>query len=352
MNLNSLSTRVGVIGAGAFGTSIANLLAHNTDVLLYTRDPAKVEQIQETGISVGQKLAPNIAVTGSLEDLVERCNVIFLLIPSQGLEELLDNLTPILNASHILIHGIKGLCITPSLEANTTNTHSKLSRKQVSTISERIVQKTKITQVGYIGGPNLAGELAQGLLAGIVVASASSSVREKGKKLLASKQLTVETNPDILGIELCGVLKNIIAIGTGYLAGLGQGENAKAMFISKGLLDMIQIGVAMGAQQQSFFTIAGVGDLIATCNSHLSRNYQLGYQLAKGKSLGEIQSEGRLTAEGVKTVDTIHSLAKAYAMDLPVLEMVYRILFEGLAADASIQKLMHPQGCMSILSGC
>lgn len=336
MNLNNTSNKVGVIGAGAFGTAIANLLAHNTDVLLYTRDPEKVEQMQETGISLGKRLAANIGVTSSLEDVTERCNIIFPLIPSEGLQELLCQLAPLLHADHMLIHGIKGLYIAPGCEAHTPH----LTRKDVYTMSELIIKKTKIQQVGYIGGPNLAGELAQGLLAGVIVASPSSVVRKTGKRLLASPQLAVDTDADIIGIELCGVLKNIIAIGTGYLKGLGQGENARAMFISRGLVDIVKMGVAMGAQQASFLTIAGVGDLIATCNSSLSRNYTLGYQLAQGKSLEAIRNEGQLMAEGVKTVTTIRSLAKTYAIHVPVVEMVYKVLFESLSAEESMRQLM------------
>lgn len=340
MNWKNSSNKVGVIGAGAFGTAIANLLAHNTEVLLYTRDPEKAEQMQETGIFVGQQLAPNIAVTNALEDVAARCKTIFLLIPSHGLEELLSQLSPILNVDHMLIHGIKGLYIIPSPDAHPHTDHLQLTRKEVYTMSERMLQHTNIKQVGYIGGPNLAGELAQGLLAGIVVASTSSGVRETGKQLLASPQLTVDTHADILGIELCGVLKNILAIGTGYLAGLGQGENARALLMSKGLIDMMQIGVAMGAHKQTFLTIAGVGDLIATCNSNLSRNYSIGYQLAQGQSLEEIQVKGQLMAEGVKTVMIIYSLARAYAMHLPVVEMVYKLLFESISAEEGIQQLM------------
>lgn len=344
MNWNNSSNKVGVIGAGAFGTAIANLLAHNTEVLLYTRDPEKMEQMQETGICVGQQLAPNIAITNALEDVAALCKTIFLLIPSYGLEELLSQLAPILHADHMLIHGIKGLYITPSPDEHPPTDHPQLTRKEVLTMSERILQETNITQVGYIGGPNLAGELAQGLLAGIVVASTSSVVRETVKQLLASPQLIVDTHPDILGIELCGVLKNIIAIGTGYLAGLGQGENARAMLMSKGVIDMMQIGVAMGAQQQAFLTIAGLGDLIVTCNSHRSRNYTLGYQLAQGKSLEEIQMEGQLMAEGVKTVMIISSLAQAYAMHLPVVEVVYKILFESMSGEEGMQQIMRLKG--------
>lgn len=342
MTLKISSNKVGVIGAGAFGTAIANLLAHNTEVLLYTRDAEKVTNIKKTGISVGQKLAPNISITSSLQEIATQCSIIFLLIPSQGLEELLSQLSPLLRADHMLIHGIKGLYILPSIEVDANNNYAHLTREDVYTMSELILHKTKLTHVGCIGGPNLAGELSKGLLAGIVVASTSQLVMATAQKLLASNALKVYTHADIVGIELCGVLKNIIAIGTGYLAGLGQGENAKAMFISQGLVDMINIGVAMGAQKESFLTIAGIGDLIATCNSNLSRNYTLGYQLAQGKSLKAIQSESRLTAEGVKTVATVYSIAKFYTIDLPVVAMVYRILFEEISAAESIAKLMQP----------
>lgn len=342
---NILNKMVGVIGAGGFGTAVANLLAHNTDVLLCARNPKIVDQIDQTRTAAGQALAPNIIPTSSLEKITQQCTVIFPIIPSQGFRELLQQLSPLLGPHHMLIHGIKGLDVSwpSSTGHSSTNNTPALTRQQVQTMSEMILTETNVNQVGCIAGPNLATELSQGLLAAVVVSSNSQSVMETGEKLLRSDHFQVYTNSDILGVELCGVLKNIVAIGAGCLDGLGQGENAKAFLISRGLIEMVHIGQAMGASIQPFLGLAGVGDLVATCASKLSRNYTVGYRLAQGEPLAQILTNKALTAEGIHTVKVIHSLARHYDMRIPITEMIYQILFEALPAQEAIQHFMqHP----------
>ena len=215
-----------------------------------------------------------------------------------------------------------------------------LGAEQIKTMSELIAIQTSLTQVGCIAGPNLATELAQGQLAAVVIASQSKLVMEVGKKLLKSDNFQVYTNDDILGVELCGALKNIIAIGAGCLSGLGYGENAKAFLISRGLVEMVHIGKAMGATVQPFLGLAGIGDLIATCASKLSRNYTVGYRLAQGEQLDQILSNHPITAEGVYTIQSIRSLIGYYKMRAPITETMYKILFEGLAVREAIAYLM------------
>jgi glycerol-3-phosphate dehydrogenase (NAD(P)+) len=339
---NTSNNLVGVIGAGGFGTAVANLLAQNADVLLYVRKKEVADSIERTRVAAGQILASNVIPTTILEDITKYCKVIFPIIPSQGFRELLQQLSPLLHSHHTLIHGIKGLDVTWPHHADKHNldTLPELSRDQVKTMSELISVETKVTQVGCIAGPNLATELAQGQLAAVVVASASKMVMETGQKLLRSDSFQVYTNNDMLGVELCGVLKNIIAIGAGCLSGLGYGENAKAFLISRGLVEMIHIGKAMGATVQPFLGLAGIGDLIATCSTKLSRNYTVGYRLAQGETLSQILNNNALTAEGVYTVKVIRSLIPYYKMRAPITEMMYRILFEGLSVQEAINYLM------------
>ena len=332
---------VGVIGAGGFGTAIANLLAHHADVLLYVRKKEVADLIDKTRVAAGQILAPNVIPTTSLEDITKYCKVIFPIIPSQGFSELLQQLSPLLHKDHILIHGIKGLDVKwPNRSDDPLATLPQLTRGQVKTISELITAETQVTQVGCIAGPNLAAELAQGQLAAVVVASTSNMVMKIGQKLLKNDNFQVYTNNDILGVELCGALKNIIAIGAGCLSGLGYGENAKAFLISRGLVEMVHIGKAMGASVQPFLGLAGIGDLVATCSTKLSRNYTVGYRLAQGETLSQILQGSHLTAEGVYTVKVIRSLIPHYKMRAPITEMMYRILFEGLSVQAAINYLM------------
>jgi glycerol-3-phosphate dehydrogenase (NAD(P)+) len=343
MSSKNMSNKVvGVIGAGGFGTAIANLLAHNTDVHLCVRNPQIVEQINQTRTAAGQKLAPSIVPTTSLEEITQQCTIIFPIIPSHGFKKLLQQLAPLLGPHHMLIHGVKGLDVSwPDTADPSTNNTSPLTRQQVHTMSELILAETNVTQVGCIAGPNLASELAQGLLAAVVISSNSPIVMETGQKLLRSNHFQVYTNPDMLGVELCGVLKNIMAIGAGCLDGLGQGENAKAFLISRGLVEMVHIGRAMGASVQPFLGLAGIGDLVATCASKLSRNYTVGYRLAQGESLAQILSNKALTAEGVHTVKVIHSLAAHYNMHVPITEMIYKILFENVPVQEAINHFMN-----------
>jgi glycerol-3-phosphate dehydrogenase (NAD(P)+) len=339
---NILNKVVGVIGAGGFGTAIANLLAYNTDVLLYVRKQTVADEIEKKRISAGQILASNVIPTTILEDLTKHCQVIFPIIPSQGVRELLKELAPLLNPQHILIHGIKGLDVRWPGETDKEKFTglTELDRRHVKTISELIIAETDVRQVGCIAGPNLAGELAQNQPAAIVVSSSSKTVMEVGQKLLRSDNFQVYTNTDMVGVELCGVLKNIIAIGAGCLSGLGYGENAKALLISRGLVEMIHIGKAMGASVQPFLGLAGIGDLVATCASKLSRNYTVGYRLAQGETLSQILSTTDLTAEGVYTVKTIRGLIAHYKMRAPITEMMYRVLFEGVSVQEAINYLM------------
>jgi glycerol-3-phosphate dehydrogenase (NAD(P)+) len=343
MALKNISNKlVGVIGAGGFGTAIANLLAHNTDVLLYVRKQAIANEIEKTRISAGQVLKSNVIPTTRLEDLTKHCKVVFPIIPSQGVKELLKELAPLLNTQHILIHGIKGLDVSwPDIsDGEKFKALPELDRSHVKTMSELILAETPVNQVGCIAGPNLASELAQSQPAAIVVSSTSKTVMRIGQELLRSDNFQVYTNTDMIGVELCGVLKNIIAIGAGCLSGLGYGKNAKALLISRGLVEMIHIGKIMGASVQPFLGLAGIGDLVATCASKLSRNYTVGYRLAQGETLSQILSTSGLTAEGVFTVKTIRSLIGHYKLRAPITEMMYRVLFEGVSVQEAINYLM------------
>jgi glycerol-3-phosphate dehydrogenase (NAD(P)+) len=335
---NTSSRWVGVIGAGEFGTAVANLLAYNTDVLLYVRRGAVFEAVQQTRISAEQSLAANVHPIMDLQEVVDQCRIIFSIVPSQSLKALLKNLAPLLKPHHMLIHGIKGLDVSWPVEERKGSS-IPFTRAQVKTMSELIQSETSVTQIGCLAGPNLASELAQKQPAAAVIASKSKDVLEEGQRLLRSERFQIYTNTDLLGVELCGSLKNIIAIGAGCLGGLGYGENARGLLISRGLVEMIHIGKAMGASVQPFLGLAGIGDLVATCSSRLSRNYTLGYRLAKGETLQQILASTTDTIEGIHTVQAITHLVKHYQMRAPITEMIYRILFEELSVKEAIQYL-------------
>ena len=330
---------VGVIGAGSFGTTVANLLAHNADVLLYVHRQKAAKDEQPIRTPEGRPLAPNITPTYQLEEVAERCTVLFPVVPSEAFRNMLKQLTPWLKLHHILIHGTKGLDVRWPQNVDS-GCLPILTREDVKTMSELIQEESVVYQVGCLAGPNLSRELDQGQPAATVVASSSEAVIAQGRQLLRNDHFKVYSSKDLLGVELCGVFKNVIAIGAGCLSGLGYGENTKSLLISRGLVEMIYLGQAMGASVRPFLGLAGLGDMVATCTSSMSRNYTLGYRIAQGIAPHQLIQNTKETAEGINTVKITRSLINHYQMRAPILETMYRILFEDLAVQEAIQYLM------------
>lgn len=325
--------QVGVVGAGSFGSVIANILAENSSVLLYARRPEVVEEIAETRMLSGYKFHRRVTPTNDLEYLAKQCHVIFPIVSSSGFRETIVDLSPFLHPYHLLIHGTKGLDIKEEAEGT-------LSRESVRTMSEVIREESVVVRIGCLAGPNLARELAEGQPAATVVASHFAEVIQMGQKLLRTHRFQVYGNSDLIGIELCGVLKNIIAIASGALSGLGLGENARALLVSRGMVEMIYLGKALGGNTEAFIGLAGVGDLVATCSSKFSRNYTVGYRLAQGETLNEIMQNMDELAEGVNTTRIVKQLADYYDVSAPITRMLYRVLFEDLPVEKALDSLM------------
>ncbi|MEP0987661.1 NAD(P)H-dependent glycerol-3-phosphate dehydrogenase [Ekhidna sp.] len=331
---------VGVIGAGSFGTAVANILAENeAKVILYIRDPEKTKKIAKERVSSGQKLHENIEVTNTLEEVPEQCEVIFPMVPSANFRDMIIKLAPHLRPYHVLIHGTKGFDLYVP-EKQKINRNNPLTREHVRTISEVIKEETSVLRVGCLAGPNLARELDQRKPAASVVASHFDEVVKIGQRLLKNDRFMIYGSRDLIGIELCGVLKNIIAVGAGTIAGMDLGENAKSLFISRGLVEMVYIGKALGGNAQAFLGLAGVGDLIATCTSNLSRNYTVGYRLAKGETLDEIIESMDEVAEGVKTINIVNQLAESYRVRCPITETLYKIIHDKMTIQEAHVYLM------------
>jgi len=335
----SFDKPVGVVGAGSFGTVVANILSANTQVYLYARKPQVVEQMKASGISHGLKLKPGVTPTGDLQMMADQCEILFPVVPSSAFRESIKTLAPFLHPYHILIHGTKGLDIKLS-QGKSLDDYTKLTREQVLTMSEVIQEETDVLRVGCLAGPNLAKEIADNQPAATVVASRYEEVIQVGQKLLRNDMFQVYGNQDLIGVELCGVLKNIIAIASGALSGLGLGENARALLVSRGIVEMIHLGVALGGNTKAFLGLAGIGDLVATCSSTLSRNYTVGYRMAKGENLEDIIASMDEVAEGVKTIKITNKLVKHYKVRAPITEMSYKVLFENLSTENALQYLM------------
>lgn len=329
----------GVIGAGSFGTAIANIIALNRPVLLYARDAQVAERINRTRENRGQKLHDNVTAINSLEHLAATCDVIFPMVPSQHFRAMMRNLAPHLHPYHILIHGIKGFDIQLP-EGETLQSMETLSRARVKTMSEVIREESVVVRIGCLAGPNLARELAQRQPGATVVASHFKEVIQTGKRLLRNDRFQVYENADIVGVEIAGVLKNIIAIASGALSGLGYGENAKGLLISRGAVEMVYLGRALGGDTRAFLGVAGIGDLVTTCNSPMSRNFSVGYRLAKGESLAQILASMEEVAEGVHTVQIAKKCADHYKVRALVTDRLYKVLFDGMTVEEALDFLM------------
>lgn len=338
---NSFEETIGVIGAGSFGTAIANILAENSaKVILYVRSDEKEQAINKSRVSSGQKLAENITVTRNLAEVAEQCEVIFPMVPSANFREMIVSLAPYLKPYHILIHGTKGFDLNIPANQKITK-ENPITRQHVKTISEVIKAETSVLSVGCLAGPNLAKELDQRKPAATVIASQFNEVISIGQRLLKNDRFMVYGSSDLIGIELCGILKNIIAVGAGTISGMDLGENAKALFISRGLVEMVYIGKTLGANAQAFLGLAGVGDLIATCTSNLSRNFTVGHRLAKGETVDEIIDSMEEVAEGVKTINIVKELSESYGFRCPITETLYKILHQEMTINDAHHYLMN-----------
>jgi glycerol-3-phosphate dehydrogenase (NAD(P)+) len=335
---NSIYNPVGVIGVGSFGTAVSNLLSKNTNVILYGRNPDQVASIKASRISSNQKLHKNVELTDDLEYLASKCSIIFPIIPASTFRTLMKVLSQYLRPYHIIIHGIKGF----DLKADFSKMNSEvfISRNEVRTISEVVREESIVIRVGCLAGPNLAYELAEGQPSATVVASKFNEVILAGQKLLRSDRFQVYGSTDLVGVELSGALKNIIAIASGALTGLGMGENSRGFLISRGMVEMIYLGKVLGGNTQAFVGLAGIGDLVTTCSSQLSRNFTVGYRLAKGESLNDIVNSLEETAEGINTVKVTRDLAKYYKIRAPITEKLYDVMFADLSPETALQYLM------------
>ncbi|MCI0750647.1 MAG: NAD(P)-dependent glycerol-3-phosphate dehydrogenase [Flammeovirgaceae bacterium] len=338
-NSSSDDKPVGVIGAGNFGSAVANLLAQHKKVLLYARDEKVIKRILDQRENRGHKMRKAITPTDDMRYIAQQCDVIFPIVPSLHFRSMMRKMAPYLHPYHILIHGTKGLDITLPKD-QSIDTVTKLSRKNVKTMSEVMREESVVVRVGCLAGPNLSKELAAKHPAATVVASPFNEVINLGKKLLRNDTFQVYGNNELIGVELAGVLKNIIAIASGALSGMGFGENAKGLLISRGVVEMIHLGRAMGCSPKAFLGVAGIGDLVTTCNSPLSRNFQVGSQLAQGKSLKEILEGMDEVAEGINTIRIMKKCADHYRVRAPITNTLYKVMFEDLTAKQALGYLM------------
>ena len=323
---------VGVVGSGSFGITICNLLAENVnEILLYARRPEVFEAIKaRTGIY--SQLSPKVKAADDLKALATACQIIFPVVPSRYFREMICDLAPFLKPSHFLIHGTKGL--------DTVIEGENLKLQSIKTMSQVIEEESVVCRIGCLSGPNLSAEILEGQPAATLLASRYTEVIKAGQVLLRSPRFQVYGTHDIIGAELAGVLKNVIALAAGLLGGKGLGKNIWALLITRGLSEMIHIGKAMGADAKAFLGVAGIGDLVATASGTKSRNYTAGMRIAQGEKLEDIVNESYEMIEGIKTLETVHYLMQQRNISAPIFEITYRVIFKGMSLDRAIGFLM------------
>jgi glycerol-3-phosphate dehydrogenase (NAD(P)+) len=313
--------RAAVIGNTSWGTTLALVLARKgTRVKLLTRTEKEALELNEkrenTTLLPGIRLPLRIRATSSAEEALEGAGLVILAIPAQSMRRNVRVIKDYLDSSMIIISAAKGL------ELGST--------KRMTQVIVEEVDLRFSHNICALSGPNLAGEIARGSHAVTVVASRDISVAERAQEMMSAPHFYVFTNTDVVGVELCGALKNIIALGAGIADGMGYGDNAKAAYITRGLAEITSLGVVMGADPLTFSGLAGLGDIVATCSSNLSRNHYVGVELARGRPLEEITASTPHVAEGIATTKAAWGMAASMGVEMPITNLMYRVLFEDL----------------------
>lgn len=318
-----------VVGAGTWGTTLALLLSRSGPVILLARDEAHAARLRADGENVrylpGVALGDRVAVTADPGRLGAAAGLVVLAVPSAAMRATVRTVAPFLPSGALLLSVAKGL------ESGTLRRMSQVIAEEVPGGAGRIAA---------LSGPNLALEIARGLPAGAVVAVEDGDISARIIEILGSRTFRLYRNRDIVGVELAGALKNIVAIVAGAVDQLGAGDNAKAAITTRGLAEMTRLGVAMGANPLTFAGLAGIGDIMATCSSALSRNHRLGVELAAGRRWSEIEGTLPGVAEGAYTVRAAMALAERQGVDMPIAREVHAVLYEGKDVRTSVVDLL------------
>ena len=329
-----MSNKIAVLGAGSWGSVLANLLVgNNEEVMLWSRDSEQVVTMNRWHINPQYmkdfKYSPDLKATDDMEEAVRDAEYILMVIPTKGLREVAGNLNKILvklDQKPLLIHATKGL---------EQETYKRPSQMLAEEIDEDHRQ-----DIVVLSGPSHAEDVAIQDMTAVTAACANLTAAERVQKLFSNNFFRVYTNDDVIGAEFGGALKNIIAIGAGALQGLGYKDNARAALITRGLAEIRRLGVAFGANPFTFIGLSGVGDLVVTATSKNSRNWRAGYQLGQGRQLEDVISNMGMVIEGIYTAKAAYELAQKRNVKMPITEALYRVLYEGEDIETAITHLM------------
>jgi glycerol-3-phosphate dehydrogenase (NAD(P)+) len=323
------SRKIAVVGAGSWGTTLANLLAEKgLNVHLWVREPEVCAELQRDrtnqtflpGVRLSSRLSCSMEFPTALEDAA----VVLMAVPSHVFRKVLQLMMPFFPHDAILLSAAKGIEIDSML------------------VMEGVSREELGPEIPYavLSGPSFAREVAQKQPTAVTIASRQREVAQYLQKLFSTPYFRVYTGRDVTGVELGGALKNIFAIGAGILGGMGLGDNPRAALITRGLAEMTRLGTRLGANPMTFTGLAGIGDLLLTCTGPQSRNFQVGFKLGQGQNLEQILDGMAMVAEGVKTSKAAHLLAERLGVEVPLVSAIVKILYQGLAPKEAIKKLM------------
>jgi glycerol-3-phosphate dehydrogenase (NAD(P)+) len=326
-----LDIRIGVVGAGSWGTALANLLADKGYfVSLWAYESEVEKQIlneRENKIFLpGVKLSDRLIPSGDLTHVVSGKDLLLVVVPSHVMREISQKFSPYVTENALVVSASKGI------ENITHLTMSQVLKETIPHIAEN--------RFAALSGPSFAKEVAGKVPTLISVASKDTEVASFIQRIFATSYFRVYTNNDMIGVEVGGAIKNVIAIASGIIDGLGLGLNTRAALITRGLTEIRRLGTHMGAQPDTFAGLSGIGDLLLTCTGALSRNYTVGKKIGEGKKSEEILSEMRMVAEGVKTAKSVYNLSRKLGVEMPICHEIYRILYENNSPVEAVRRLM------------
>ena len=322
--------RLAVIGAGSWGTAIAKLASANASVGLWTRRAELAMDIntdrENAEYLPGVRLPYQVTATTGLTRAVNGAAAVLVAVPSHGYRDVLEKARGLIPTSIPVISLAKGIEVSTGL--------------RMSEVTLDVLDGHDPSRVGALSGPNLSEEIMQGQPAATVLSMPDRRVCREIQSILGTPRFRVYTNPDLIGVEVAGATKNVIALAAGVALGMGFGMNTMAGLATRGLAEMTRLGVVLGGEALTFGGLAGVGDLMATCGSPSSRNHQVGYQLGQGHKIGEITTGMKTVAEAVRTTEAVLQLAARHGVEMPIAEAVGRILYQGETVQEAMKRLM------------
>jgi glycerol-3-phosphate dehydrogenase (NAD(P)+) len=326
------NTKIGVVGAGSWGTALAKLLAEKGfDLDLWAFEPEVKEQINTKRENVfflpGKKLPENIICTNSLEKAVKGKDLVLIVVPSHCMREVAEKMKGFVSSDTIIVTASKGI---------ENKTHLTMFG-----VLKEILVSIKEKNLCVLSGPSFAKEVAERLPSVVAVASTDKDTAVYVQHVFACPCFRVYTNDDPVGVEIGGAMKNVIAIAAGICDGMSMGLNARAALITRGLTEMNRLGIRLGANPLTLSGLSGVGDLLLTCTGDLSRNYTVGKRIGAGEKIEDITKEMRMVAEGVKTTKSVYNLSKKLGINLPICSEVYYVLYENLPVADTRERLMN-----------